>query len=163
MAWRGSRGGGVDSVGLAVELIARVLQWRGRRCGSCGGAWWRGWQCDLVILDDFWLVFGWSLGVIWLISEWVDGFWVFAVWIWFWLILEWWLLLGFLLDFVVCWGFIVCYFVWFIYIYILWSHSIDFSWMNGFGWSVILGFATWTATSTKIFGWIFMVVVVILT
>ena len=35
--WRGSRRGGIDSMGLAVELIAWVSRWTGRRRGSRGG------------------------------------------------------------------------------------------------------------------------------
>jgi hypothetical protein len=35
--WHGSHGGGIDSMGLAVELTAWVSRWRGRQRGSCGG------------------------------------------------------------------------------------------------------------------------------
>ena len=41
IAWRGSRGGGVNDVGLAVEGPTEWISW------------WRGRRCDLVILDDF--------------------------------------------------------------------------------------------------------------
>ena len=34
--WCGSHGGGIDSMGLAVELTAWILRCRGRRRGSRG-------------------------------------------------------------------------------------------------------------------------------